>query len=627
MDAIENGNYVYENGWYKSIFRVYIPYGRGFDLNTSQIKAITHVQQLEGCSIRFTKKSKNISHKQLMSYVKNSDKKAKAGENLEEAGDRNSYRENIKNGFPKHFGEYGDTKSELYSTGIHFKILYTVKAKSLEKLKEQIDFTKEHYKKGTYNDFTQYIELIPLLTEEYTTIEEIFTSDLIITDKDSDTSLQTHYSGIDFFESGIIQDELGTPIGYDIYSAISSSSGAERPSRVLFDFNRYVTDKALVAIPYDMSLRHYKYKNKKRNNIVPTASIIGQTIANQIVLNAHIPVTNREGQGLHKVAHVVLNNYSYENVAGTQIYDDTKRLFNVIDMNNVSINPLQPTGDIEEQDKLYTSTAKKISTLINVASNFNLEKADINILEKAVEEVLSKRWGDNDEDKKIVGQDPMIFPEIAEVGNNINTQKEKYIAETLNGRAESIDNLYTTLERIIGVRKKLIGNRTSFKVPFSYQNYFDFSNIADDNLKIVQFINSINTIITSLNDGDCLIIHGVDRIPPKAITDYLKYEIIERTKNRGIRLVYLMDSFITGQGYKITDYQDILYTNYDKDFDCLIQGYVPIDKFYKLEELYMKKFNDTVKRDLTYSMVEARTLLRCSERLATSIVDIGEVVV
>ena len=61
MQVIENGNYIYENGWYKSIFWIYIPYGRGIDLTLSQIKEIKRVVQLEGCQIRFTYKSKNIT--------------------------------------------------------------------------------------------------------------------------------------------------------------------------------------------------------------------------------------------------------------------------------------------------------------------------------------------------------------------------------------------------------------------------------------------------------------------------------------------------------------------------------------------------------------------------------------
>lgn len=622
MDIIENGNYIYEDGWYKSIFRLYVPYGRGFNLTTAQIMAIKRVEQLEGCSIRFTTKSRNISHNQLISYVKKSDKKARAGENLEESGDRDSYREAIKNGFPKHWDAYGNTKQEPNATGVQFLMLYLVKGRSLELLKEQIELTKEYYKKGEHKNFTQYIELIPFLTKEYKNIENVLTSDLVITDKDTDTNLQWGYSGIDFFESGVLQDDLGTPIGVDVNSAVSRAGGVSRKSRVLFDFNGFTTTQALVAMPQNMSLSTYRYKSKARNNVVPIASVIGQVIANQIILNAHMPVGENKTDKPHKVAHVVLNGFNYADVKDTQLYMENERLFRVVDMNNVAINPLQPTGELFEQDRLYTSTSKKISTLLNTASHFTLDRADINIIEKAVEDTLSRRWGDDEEDKKIIDQDSTIFPEIADVAETIVAQREKYIDDKMVNRAESIDSLYTTIERIIGTRKSLIGRRTTFEAPFAYQVYYDYSTIASETLRIVQLINTINTIITSLGDGDCLIIHGTDRIPPQVISSYMRYEIIERARDRGIRVVFLMDGFITGEHYTILDYEDVLYSNYDKDFNYQIQGYVPIDRFSDLEKLYQRQFNDKVKVDLTYDLVEARALLRRAVSLKIAMVDI-----
>ena len=622
MDIIENGNYYYEDGWYKTAFRLYIPYGRGFNLNMSQIMAIERVEQLEDCNIRFSKKSLNIPHDDLVGYAKNSDKKGNAGENLEESGDRDSYRQAIKTGFRKHWDAYGDSKQEPNSTGEQFVMCYFVMAKTLDKLKAQVELTKEYYKKNEYKDFTQYIELIPLLTKEYKTIKEFLTSDLSITDKDTDTNLQWGYSGIDFFESGVLQDDLGTPIGVDVNSGVSRTGGIARKSRILFDFNSFTTTQALVAMPKKMSLDSYKYKSKERNNVVPIASVVGQIIANQIILNAHIPVGESKTQKPHKVAHIVLNGFNYSDVKDTQLYIKNERLFKVVDMNNVAINPLQPTGELKEQDKLYTSISKKISTLLNVASNFTLEQADINVIEKAVEDSLAKRWGDNEEDKKIINQDSSIFPEIADVAETIISQKEKYIDDKLVNRAESIDSLYITIERIIGARKSLIGRRTRFEVPFAYQLYYDYSNIASDMLKIVQLINSVNTIMSSLEDGDCLIIHGADRIPPRVIADYMGYELKERAKDRGVRVVYLMDSFITGEHHNILEYKDILYSDYDKDFNYHIQGYVPVDRFEELEKLYRKKLNNRVKMDLTYELAPARALLRRAVSLKIAMVDI-----
>ena len=128
--------------------------------------------------------------------------------------------------------------------------------------------------------------------------------------------------------------------------------------------------------------------------------------------------------------------------------------------------------------------------------------------------------------------------------------------------------------------------------------------------------------MSSLEDGDCLIIHGADRIPPKVIADYMGYELKERAKDRGVRVVYLMDSFITGEHHNILEYKDILYSDYDKDFNYHIQGYVPVDRFEELEKLYRKKLNNRVKMDLTYELAPARALLRRAVSLKIAMVDI-----
>lgn len=630
MDAIENGNYVYDNGWYKSVFRVYVPYGRGLGLTTEQVMAIRKVEQLEGCNIRFTYKSKNIPHETLVSYVNKSDKKAKAGANLEEKGDTSAYRDAIKYGYQAHWGEYGNTKTEPNSTAVQHIMYLFCKAKDIEKLTKQIELIKDIYKKGEQKEFTQYIELVPLLGKEYKTMKNVFTSDMYLLDKDTDTNLQTHYSGIDNFESGVLQDENGTPIGADVYSAIARSAGVSKQSKILFDYNSYTNTQALVAIPKGMSLENYYYNNKMQNNVVPIASVIGQSIANHIILNSHIaPIEtrNKELQNTtnHKVAHIVLNGFNYRNIANTNMYIENKKLFNTIDMNLAKINPMQPTGDREEIDSLFSSLQKKISTLLNVSYNYNLEKSAIQVIENAVIDVFNgTRWGENSEDKKILGQDPTIFPDISDVIEKLLQKKAEYLADHMTDEAGNMEVLINATSSIVTERKNLIAEKTRFVIPFSYQTYYDFSTISSDNLKIVQLINSINTIISNLNDGDCLIIHGTDLIPPKVFEDYLNFEIRNRTINKGIRVVYCMDSFISGQGHKIYEYKDILFENYDKDFDYLIQGYVPNNSFDKIEELYYpEKFNDNLKMDWTYDNVKARALIRRSSTLKTALCDIS----
>ena len=626
MQVIENGNYTYENGWYKSIFWIYIPYGRGINLTLGQLKAIKRVVQLEGCQIRFTYKSKNITHAQLVDYTKKSDKKGMAAGNLDEEGDSDTYRQIIKKMFPIHWEQYGSVRSDPNATAIQSKMFFLVKAKSVELLQEQIELALEHYKKGPYKEFTQYIELVPMLGAEYKTIKEVLTSDLSILDKSSDTNLQIDYALIDNFESGVLQDEmLPMPIGSDVNSTKTKHGSITRKAKVLFDFNGHTSHQAIIAIPKDKSLKSYKYANKYNDNVVPTASMLSQAAANQIVLTNHISEETGE-KHKHKVAHMVLNGFSYKDVANTEMYLDNPNLFTVVDMNKAAINPLQPTGTLEEQDYLYSSFTKKISTLLNSAYDFEFEKSALLVIEKAVKNAFSKRWGDEDNEKKLVGQDNQIFPGLSAFTDFIRKAKAEYLAESMGGKAEDVDTVIDIVTSIVEERKSLLGKKTNFVTPKAYQTYYDFTSISSDELKVVQFINSINTVMTSLKEGDCLIIHGFDKIPPQAFKDYLKYELQERAKKKGVRVIYSLDTFLTGNGYTINDYKGIVYSDFDKDFDWQIHGYVPIDKFYELERLYLRKFNDRVKVNITL-ITEARVIVRRSSTLTLSMVDIGEMIV
>lgn len=626
MQVIENGNYTYENGWYKSIFWIYIPYGRGIDLTLSQIKEIKRVVQLEGCQIRFTYKSKNITHAQLVDYTKKSDQKGLAASNLDEQGDNDTYRQVIKKMFPIHWEQYGSVRSDPNATAIQSKMFFLVKAKSVELLQEQIELALEHYKKGPYKEFTQYIELVPMLGAEYKTISEVLTSDLSILDKESDTNLQIDYALIDNFESGVLQDEmLPMPIGSDVNSTKTKHGSITRKAKVLFDFNGHTSHQAIIAIPEETSLKSYKYANKYNDNVVPTASMVSQAAANQITLTSHVSAETGKVHK-HKVAHMVLNGFSYKDVENTEMYLDNPKLFTVVDMNKVAINPLQPTGAVEEQDYLYNSYTKKISTLLNSAYNFEFEKPALLVIEKAVKSAYSKRWGDEDNEKKLVGQDNMIFPGLSSFTDYMRRTKDEYLAESMSGKAEDVDTAIDIVTSIVEERKSLLGKKTNFIPPTAYQTYYDFSGISSDELKVVQFINSINTVITSLKEGDCLIIHGFDKIPPEAFVGYLRYELQERAKKKGIRVIYSLDTFITGNGYTVKDYKGVVYNNFDEDFDWQIHGYVPIDKFYELEKLYLRKFNDRVKVNITL-ITEARVIVRRSSTLTLSMVDIGEMIV
>ncbi|WP_340082159.1 hypothetical protein, partial [Streptococcus agalactiae] len=149
--------------------------------------------------------------------------------------------------------------------------------------------------------------------------------------------------------------------------------------------------------------------------------------------------------------------------ANTNIYLENPRLFNVIDMNNAKINPLQPTGDYSEQDKLYSSLSKKISTLLNAGYNYKLQDSAIVAIETAVNGVFTgTRWGEHDEDKKILNQDPLIFPDISQVIEKLSQKRAEYLEDKLSSKAEDMDTLIDIASKIVFERKNIIAEKTRF---------------------------------------------------------------------------------------------------------------------------------------------------------------------
>lgn len=611
MAVIETRNYVYENGWYKAIYLVHVPYGRGIAVSDQDIQALKNFEKIEGCDYRFTHKHITITHDELMAYASEADKRGKAGENVKEDGDSDDLREVIAKYFGLHWSLYGSLKSNPNATGVVFMMFISLKATSLEQLRKQLEVIESHYKKGKQKSFTQFVELIPMLGEEYKSIKNLLRTDIALGDKNSDTNLQWFYSGIDNFRAGVIQDDYGTPIGSDVYSSVSTEAGITKKSRVIFDFDKSLNKKGLIAIPKDMSIRYYRDKN---GNTIPLTSIVGQAGANQIMLT-------------HKVAHVVLNGYSYENMANSELYIENDRLFQTVNMNEVAINPLQPTGEESELDFLYTSLQEKLATMIEVASEFTIAETDKEIIREAVQNTLVTFWGENLTDKKILGVSSEVFPEIADFANHIDLSKYSYLKDQMSGRAEEVDNLYKIVKRIIQERRTLIGRRTNFEVPESRQTYYDFSPIENPQLRLVQLINSLNTIVSSLNRGDCLIVHGTDVIDPRIFKNYLNQELRERASKKGVKVIYLFDSFISGYGHKITEYKGVLYDNFDRDFGFQMLGYVPQSDFATFEGLYTQRFNDRVRADLTLDKVEGRVFLKRRSTLQVSMVDLGGFVV
>ena len=255
-------------------------------------------------------------------------------------------------------------------------------------------------------------------------------------------------------------------------------------------------------------------------------------------------------------------------------------------------------------------------------SDYTLDNSSKNNIRNAVQNTYAKYWSDKVDTRSLLTTNNMSFDTISSVINDID--RSLRLAESQN-REKKVDRLVDismSIKRAIGEVGRVLSSHTTFEPSKSRQVYYDFSRLSD-RMKVVQFVNSLNIIISRMSKGDCLIIHGVDRIPPKVFADYAKKEVVERCEARGIRVVYLFDETMTGNGRSFIEYSNILYEDFYDSLDYQILGYTPSDSLPQLENLYRNSFNTQVKVDISASGAKGRVMFVDKSTMHNEVVDIA----
>ena len=98
---------------------------------------------------------------------------------------------------------------------------------------------------------------------------------------------------------------------------------------------------------------------------------------------------------------------------------------------------------------------------------------------------------------------------------------------------------------------------------------------------------------------------------------------MERCEARGIRVVYLFDETMTGNGRSFIEYSNILYEDFYDSLDYQILGYTPSDSLPQLENLYRNSFNTQVKVDISASGAKGRVMFVDKSTMHNEVVDIA----
>lgn len=620
--VLEKRNYSYDNGIYRAIFRIVIPYGRGVGITVEDVLAIIKPQKIPDCEIYSIRPRDNISHRRTLEFLGDINKKGNPEDDMEGGSSSDELKQNLSILPTRDWHEYGTIQSEEDLGSVIYSWYMVIEAKDLQKISEQYESIVSRWKitDEETKRITKYVELIPLDNQQVKKLSTILWKSNDLTDMKNSTTMQYRYTGLGFYKKGVLQDNTGIPLGFDIYSSETLEQESKK-SRVVINFNKRTKTRALVAIPRLSRMEDFRLDNGKEDNKAPLSSVVGQLIANDIIIGAKVnPKTG--ATKVRQVVHLSLNDFAYDLLNEQELLIRRASYYDRVDMSTVSINPLQPFGKFDEESELYSQFQDKIATIIDIMSDYTLDNSSKNNIRNAVQNTYAKYWSDKVDTRSLLTTNNMSFDTISSVINDIDRSLRLAESQNREKKVDRLDDISMSIKRAIGEVGRVLSSHTTFEPSKSRQVYYDFSRLSD-RMKVVQFVNSLNIIISRMSKGDCLIIHGVDRIPPKVFADYAKKEVVERCEARGIRVVYLFDETMTGNGRSFIEYSNILYEDFYDSLDYQILGYTPSDSLPQLESLYRNSFNTQVKVDISASGAKGRVMFVDKSTMHNEVVDIA----
>lgn len=620
--VLEKRNYSYDNGIYRAIFRIVIPYGRGVGITVEDVLAIIKPQKIPDCEIYSIRPRDNISHRRTLEFLGDINKKGNPEDDMEGGSSSDELKQNLSILPTRDWHEYGTIQSEEDLGSVIYSWYMVIEAKDLQKISEQYESIVTRWKitDEETKRITKYVELIPLDNQQVKKLSTILWKSNDLTDMKNSTTMQYRYTGLGFYKKGVLQDNTGIPLGFDIYSSETLEQESKK-SRVVINFNKRTKTRALVAIPRLSRMEDFRLDNGKEDNKAPLSSVVGQLIANDIIIGAKVnPKTG--ATKVPQVVHLSLNDFAYDLLNEQELLIRRASYYDRVDMSTVSINPLQPFGKFDEESELYSQFQDKIATIIDIMSDYTLDNSSKNNIRNAVQNTYAKYWSDKVDTRSLLTTNNMSFDTISSVINDIDRSLRLAESQNREKKVDRLDDISMSIKQAIGEVGRVLSSHTTFEPSKSRQVYYDFSRLSD-RMKVVQFVNSLNIIISRMSKGDCLIIHGVDRIPPKVFADYAKKEVVERCEARGIRVVYLFDETMTGNGRSFIEYSNILYEDFYDSLDYQILGYTPSDSLPQLENLYRNSFNTQVKVDISASGAKGRVMFVDKSTMHNEVVDIA----
>lgn len=389
--------------------------------------------------------------------------------------------------------------------------------------------------------------------------------------RELNTSVGENYAGLGFAVSAGLNDAQGLPIGRDAMSLTSNTSS--------FDMAGTLQSQAVIAVPTRAKVPMYTRRVGGNNddldapalNDQPSAaSILAQYAANHVVLNGH------------NAHHIVLNDFDYFERGLYFRRPDDPGMFRRYDVSEVTINPVQGFGELKDVHSIYSRLIEKIVNMFDVLNNLELSDLQRSVILKVANDFyINNRLWTHDADRypsntSIVNiKSPEHLPTLPNMLTNFKTMAAAALADNRENKADTIDSLHSILKQSIDSNMAIFGRPTQITPASERQVYYDFSTIASDNIKQVQFLNMIEYIIWTASEGDVIVLHGMDNLWSKVAT--MAHPAIKAAQKKGIRFIFAFDTITNNSKDEIIktdvfDLQHVYYKDLDTDVDWSMIG-------------------------------------------------------
>lgn len=375
------------------------------------------------------------------------------------------------------------------------------------------------------------------------------------------TSTGTNYGGLNLAINSGLFDPTGIPIGVDTLSLSGSVA--------YFDFEKSTQTQSIIAMPRSSYIPYYVKKDETKQ--ISASSIVAQACANQVVM---------EGKRVH---HIVLNDFNYFEPDTFFAPRETSDIFTHYDMMNVTINPLQGFGEIEDVVNVFARLIQKNVNIFDILQDFNLDMEYRGVVLKTLEQFfISRDLWHHDADKnpyltQILGrEDNSVYPTMSQVLNSFTSLYKEAEISNREAKADRIEALESSLRQTMTTYRSILDRPTTIQPTNASQVYYMFNKIEQMNIKQVQFVNILDYVIYTAKRGDLIVIHGYDNVLTRVA------EMVETTitsaKDKGIRFLYAFDSLespTNGRLGKMNDMfemQSTYYVDLDTDVDWVMIG-------------------------------------------------------